>query len=177
MLFIPGATAKLEVRPHPAALPPAPGPGPGMAALLGFIWPVSEGEILAYFGEPRRDHHHAGLDIRAGHGQEVLAVGAGRVTYSGSTLGGYGKMVILDHGEGLQSLYAHNSDLLVEMGDRVERGQPVARAGRTGNASTEHCHFEIRKDKLPVDPLPYLPGRQEMVRRATTRADSAVETP
>jgi murein DD-endopeptidase MepM/ murein hydrolase activator NlpD len=85
-----------------------------------------------------------------------VAARAGRVVYSGDKLSGYGKLVILDHGDGLQTLYAHGLELLVRVGDAVEKGQPIARVGRTGNATTEHCHFEIRKDRLPVDPLPYL---------------------
>ena len=69
---------------------------------------------------------------------------------------GYGNTVILDHGEGFQSLYAHNSRLLVRAGDEVSRGEPIAVVGKSGNATGEHCHFEIRKDRVPVDPLPYL---------------------
>jgi murein DD-endopeptidase MepM/ murein hydrolase activator NlpD len=122
----------------------------------GFTWPVSGGVILSYFDDPRRNHRHAGVDIRGAPGQEVVAARAGRVVFSGNTLRGYGNMVIVDHGEGMQTLYAHGAALLVDVGDVVASGQPIARVGRTGNATTEHCHFEIRKDKLPVDPLPYL---------------------
>ena len=85
----------------------------------------------------------------------MLAVRSGRVLYS-SSMRDYGRTVILDHGDGLRSLYAHNSKLLVQKGQQVYRGQAIARVGRTGNATTEHCHFEIRRDEVPVDPLPYL---------------------
>jgi murein DD-endopeptidase MepM/ murein hydrolase activator NlpD len=122
----------------------------------GFGWPVSGGAILSHFDDPRRHHRHRGLDIRGVSGQEIVASRAGRVVYSGNTLKGYGNMIILDHGDGIQTLYAHGEALLVEVGEQVEKGQPIARIGRTGNATTEHCHFEIRKDKLPVDPLPFL---------------------
>jgi murein DD-endopeptidase MepM/ murein hydrolase activator NlpD len=69
---------------------------------------------------------------------------------------GYGKVVILDHGDGFRSLYAHNSKLLVRVNDQVRGGQSVALVGSTGNASGNHCHFEIRRNDKPVDPLLYL---------------------
>jgi murein DD-endopeptidase MepM/ murein hydrolase activator NlpD len=69
---------------------------------------------------------------------------------------GYGKTVILDHGDGLRSLYAHNAKLLVRVGQSVERGQPVALLGRTGNATADHCHFEIRRGDRRLDPLLFL---------------------
>jgi len=158
-LFIPRAAGVLDVPPAPAPLPgetPRHGATPGQAVAGDFEWPVRGGAILSYFDDPRKGHRHAGLDIRGERGQEIVAARAGRVVYSGDKLSGYGKLVILDHGDGLQTLYAHGLELLVRVGDAVEKGQPIARVGRTGNATTEHCHFEIRKDRLPVDPLPYL---------------------
>ncbi len=141
-LRIPGAREILKVSP----LPSRP----------GFDWPVRGGEILSYFGAQRRDHRHKGLDIRGRHGQPVLATDDGRIVYSGSSMRGYGKTVIIDHGDRLRSLYAHNSSLLVREGDRVRRGQMIARVGRTGNATTEHCHFEIHENERAVDPLEFL---------------------
>ena len=161
VLFVPGATTARQVLPYPApfaAGPPREG-GTEHPTGGGFVWPVPAGEVLSWFGAPRRGHRHAGLDIRGVPGQDVVATQAGDVIYSGDTLGDYGKMVILRHGNGLQSLYAHNSKLLVGVGDRVERGQRVALVGRTGNASTTHCHFELRKDNVSVDPSLYLAGR------------------
>ncbi len=127
---------------------------PGARALT-WSWPVSGGEILSYFGERRSGRRHAGIDIRGRRGQEVLAVRSGRVLFS-SSLRDYGRTVILDHGDGLHSLYAHNSKLLVQKGQQIYRGQAIARVGQTGNATTEHCHFEIRRGEVLVDPLPYL---------------------
>jgi len=128
---------------------------PGARALT-WSWPVPEGEILSYFGERRSGRRrHTGVDIRGKRGQEVLAVRSGRVLFS-SSMRDYGRTIILDHGDGLRSLYAHNSKLLVQKGQQVYRGQAIARVGRTGNATTEHCHFEIRRGEVPVDPLPYL---------------------
>jgi murein DD-endopeptidase MepM/ murein hydrolase activator NlpD len=159
-LFIPGATAVLEVPPYPSPLPLVPFPAPRAlvpsARDVGFEWPVAGGHVLSYFGARRRTHRHTGVDIAGERGQEIFAARAGTVTFSGRTRTGYGKLVILDHGNGIESLYAHDQDLLVRIGDNVEKGQPIARLGRSGNATTPHCHFEIRKDRVPVDPLLYV---------------------
>ena len=112
--------------------------------------------MVSRFGEPRRTHRHAGLDISGRHGQKIVAAAPGRVIYSDDRMRGYGNTVILDHGKGYQSLYAHNSRLLVRAGEKVAQGQPIAVMGKSGNATGEHCHFEIRKDRVPVDPMPYL---------------------
>jgi len=69
---------------------------------------------------------------------------------------GYGKTVVVDHGGGLRSLYAHNSTVLVQPGEPVRQGQPTARVGRTGNASAHHCHLEVHKGNVPINRLRYL---------------------
>jgi murein DD-endopeptidase MepM/ murein hydrolase activator NlpD len=127
-----------------------------LARDIGFEWPVAGGHVVSYFGAHRRTHRHAGVDIAGDRGQEIIAARAGVVTFSGRTRTGYGNLVILDHGYGIESLYAHDQAVLVRIGDKVEKGQPIARVGRTGNATTPHCHFEIRKDRVPVDPLLYV---------------------
>ena len=160
VLFVPGATRSREVPPYPApfAGESRPETGEEFSPRVGaaFLWPVPGGELLSPFAAPRRGHLHAGLDIRGNSGQEVLATEAGDVVFSGDTHGDYGRMVVVRHEGGLESLYAHGSKLLVQVGDRVDRGQPVALVGRTGNASTPHCHFEIRRGDVPVDPSVYL---------------------
>jgi len=149
VLLVPGATASIGP-------PPGPGPPPGTAS--GYAWPVPGGSLLAGYGQPRRRHRHSGLDIGAVSGTEVLAARDGTVLHSGDGLRGYGRTVIVDHGDGWRTLYAHNRRVLVQAGDRVARGQPIAEVGRTGNATTEHVHFEIRHGDRPVDPLPLLEG-------------------
>ena len=160
-LFVPGASRTLEVPSYPA--PPGRPDRPGSGAQqetaeisADWIWPVERSRILSYYGAPRKGHRHGGIDIGGDHGQPVLAARSGRVTYSGSGMRGYGKTVILDHGDGFQTLYAHNARLLVRVGQRVERGAPVALLGRTGNATADHCHFEIRREDRKLDPLLYL---------------------
>jgi murein DD-endopeptidase MepM/ murein hydrolase activator NlpD len=152
-LYVPGATEVLNVPAYPAPPPPAALP---QSVTGEWRWPVVHGKILSYFGAPRRNHKHAGIDIDGRRGQKVLASRAGLVSYSGNTMRGYGNTVVIDHGDGFHSLYAHNDRLLVKVGQRVERGQPIALVGRTGNASGDHCHFEIRREAVPVDPLLYL---------------------
>jgi lipoprotein NlpD len=164
-IFVPGASEILDVPPYPAPLDSAgitsaPGTVEGPTA-SAWLWPVENGQVLSYYGARRRTHRHQGIDIRGRAGQPVKATRAGRVLYSGSGMRGYGKTVILDHGDGTSSLYAHNSSLLVRKGQRVERGETIAKVGRTGNASTDHCHFEIRLHDKPVDPLGYLRPTRE----------------
>ena len=119
-----------------------------------WVWPVANGRLVSRYGEPRGARTHRGLDISGRHGAPVRAARAGTVRYSGSGLRGYGKTVILDHGNGWRTLYAHNSRLAVRLGERVRQGQVIARVGKTGNATGDHCHFELRKDGVPVDPTP-----------------------
>ena len=161
-IFIPGACATLEVAAcfvpfsseHPSA---TAHPGPS----ADFLWPVDGGAFMRPFGEPRRHHLHAGVDIRGMRGQDILAAKDGVVAFCGGTRTGYGTMVVLDHGDGVQTLYAHAQKVLVRQGEAVKRGEAIALLGRTGNATTEHCHFEIRLENHAVDPMPYLLGTTE----------------
>ncbi len=136
----------------PPALPreesdPAP-------AAMSIAWPLS-GRITAGFGQRGRHRHHAGVDIDGVTGEEVRAVAAGTVVVSGSE-GKYGRTVVIDHGSGLTTLYAHASRLLVDAGDQVGQGEAIAEVGSTGNARGSHLHFEVRRNGRPVNPSPYL---------------------
>jgi murein DD-endopeptidase MepM/ murein hydrolase activator NlpD len=143
----------------------APGPGPHPAGveelaqqLSGFIWPLplnGSSEVTSTFG-PRAQRHHDGLDLRARHGDPIFAARDGVVRFSGS-LRGYGLTVILDHGGGVSSLYAHASVLYVRRGDTVVRGEVIAAVGATGNATGPHLHFEVMWAGVPFDPLLLLP--------------------
>ncbi len=138
-------------------LPGAPAPVPAEHSLLtsSLSWPVEGGHVLSAFGAPRGGRSHTGVDIGGKAGQPVLATRDGVVVFTG-TLRGYGNTVILDHGDGLRSLYAHNREVTVAEGDTVEKGAMIARLGRSGNATTDHCHFEVRQGEVPLDPLPLL---------------------
>ena len=123
------------------------------------IWPC-EGDLTSGFGN--RIHpvygygkFHAGCDFTTPHGTPIQATAAGTVCHSG-WMGGYGKVIEIDHGNGLKTLYAHCSELLVAKGSKVQKGQRVAKVGTTGLSSGPHCHYEVSVNKKQVDPKPYL---------------------
>ena len=101
---------------------------------------------------------HTGIDIPAPTGTSIVAAGEGTVIYSG-TLGGYGKTIMIDHDGGIVTLYGHNSSLLVKEGQDVKRGDIIAKAGSTGMSTGPHCHFEVRKNGVYEDPVPWLKGK------------------
>ncbi|HEX4841261.1 MAG TPA: peptidoglycan DD-metalloendopeptidase family protein, partial [bacterium] len=122
---------------------------------FAFAWP-SRGAITSGFGLRRHPvfgimHVHTGVDLAAVWGSPVLAASDGRVIYAG-WFGGYGKIVVIDHGQGISTLYGHLSQWLVPSGDEVHRGQVIARVGNTGYSTGPHLHFEIRINGTPVDP-------------------------
>ena len=124
------------------------------------LWPA-EGEITSPFGW--RTHPifgtqrlHTGIDIGADYGDTVRAADGGVVIHS-DWMGGYGNAVIIDHGNGISTLYAHNSQLLVSEGQAVAKGQAISRVGSTGYSTGPHLHFEVRQNGSPVNPLNFLP--------------------
>jgi murein DD-endopeptidase MepM/ murein hydrolase activator NlpD len=131
---------------------PAPAPAP-------FPVPGTPGfpAVTSAFG-PRQDPidghlaRHEGVDLAAAEGAEVRALAPGVVRRAGAR-GGYGQAVEIDHGGGLTTVYAHASALLVEEGQAVGAGQPIARAGQTGRATGPHLHLEVRLSGAPVDPV------------------------
>ncbi|HUF02026.1 MAG TPA: peptidoglycan DD-metalloendopeptidase family protein [Gaiellaceae bacterium] len=127
--------------------------GTGVPSAAGFIWPVN-GVVVSGFGM-RWGRMHEGIDITAPTGTPIWAAAAGTVIWSGWR-GGYGNAVVVDHGNGLATLYAHASALLVGVGQQVSQGQAVALVGSTGNSSGPHLHFEVRVNGVAVDPLLYL---------------------
>jgi murein DD-endopeptidase MepM/ murein hydrolase activator NlpD len=116
-------------------------------------WPVS-GPVTSGFGL-RWGRMHEGIDIAVAEGTPVRAAGAGTVIYAG-WMGGYGNLVVVDHGNGLSTAYAHNSSLGVGVGQSVTAGQVVSYSGNTGNSTGPHVHFEVRVNGSAVDPLGYL---------------------
>jgi murein DD-endopeptidase MepM/ murein hydrolase activator NlpD len=98
---------------------------------------------------------HEGIDITCATGTPVRAAGAGTVIWAGWR-GGYGNLVVVDHGGGLSTAYAHNSAYASSVGQSVAAGQVISYAGSTGNSSGPHVHFEVRVNGSAVDPLRYL---------------------
>ncbi len=139
---------------------PAPGALPRKAVLprtrtaVAYLWPA-RGVVTSRFGSRWR-RHHSGVDIAAPRGTPIHAARDGRVVRAG-WYGGYGLVVILDHGDGMETWYGHASALLVRAGQWVRRGQVIARVGCTGACTGPHVHFELRVRGQPVNPLRYLP--------------------
>ncbi len=115
-----------------------------------FRWPVS-GAVSSGFGY-RSGGRHEGIDILAPAGTPVGAAERGTVAYAGSGMRGYGNAVILDHGDGVTTLYGHLETIRIRPADVVAAGAPIGTVGRTGNATTAHLHFELRIDGGAVDP-------------------------
>jgi murein DD-endopeptidase MepM/ murein hydrolase activator NlpD len=123
------------------------------------IWPV-KGWVTSDFGYRRSPFSlaadfHKGIDIAAARGTPVAAPADGVVTFAGYK-GGYGKMVVIDHGFGIVTKYGHTSEFFVKEGDRIKRGAKIALVGSTGHSTGPHLHYEIFSDGVPVDPMKYI---------------------
>lgn len=127
---------------------------------LEMVWPtigaVNSGFGMRWHPVYGGQRMHTGIDIDGDWGEDVVAVEAGVVTRSDWN-GGYGKTVIIDHGNGITSLYSHLSEQMVEVGDEVEKGAVVGVVGATGTATDAHLHFEVRREGEAVDPFIFLP--------------------
>lgn len=124
---------------------------------IALINPTS-GVITSRYGsnDSVRDHTHAGIDIGAPSGTPIKAAAAGTVTYSGNAGDGYGNYVVISHGNGIQTLYAHCSKLLVKKGQKVSQGELIAKVGSTGNSTGNHLHLEVRKNGVTYNPQHYV---------------------
>lgn len=120
-------------------------------------WPVKEATITSGFGV-RWGKSHKGVDLwnPAEAKAPIYSAQAGVVVEAGANRAGYGRMVVLDHGDGLQTFYAHMRTILVVPGQEVNKGEILGYMGRTGDSTGYHLHFEVRQDDVPINPLPYL---------------------
>jgi murein DD-endopeptidase MepM/ murein hydrolase activator NlpD len=171
----PMKTAKADIQPlpQPKAWAPAPQPAapapkqdavqpkePEQTASLpvnggaDFRWPA-RGRVISGFGGSAGNE---GINIAVPEGTPVKAAEAGTVAYAGSEVKGYGNLILVRHDNGFVSAYAHNGEISVKRGDKVRRGQVIAKSGQTGNVTSPQLHFEIRKGSTPVDPIPHLGG-------------------
>ena len=133
------------------------------AVMVDFRPPVenfSRNRITSNYGVRKHPEYnimefHRGIDIKTAMGERIFASAAGTVIFSGRQ-SGFGKVVIIDHGQRLFTVYAHLSSIGVNRGITVDAGEPIGRAGDTGNANGVHLHFEIRKEGKTLDPLKYL---------------------
>ncbi len=167
-LFIPGGSRVLPVNviTPEQAVPEAAVPCNLPHNEGSFIWPLLNGRVTSPFG-PRRHGFHDGIDIAAPAGTPVRAARDGSVIYA-DTLRGYGNVVIVEHGGGYATIYAHNQENLVRVGDRVRQGDVIARVGQTGRTSDPNLHFEVRKDNVARNPIAFLPAAslREVLRQA-----------
>jgi murein DD-endopeptidase MepM/ murein hydrolase activator NlpD len=138
-----GATTLAALRHRPARCP------------IALAWPVAA-PIGDSFG-PRGNRFHAGLDVLAPLSTEVGAAAAGRVTYAGWLAGGWGNLVVVAHGDGVRTMYAHLSSVAARVGERVSAGTVLGAVGATGDATGPHLHFEVRLRGAAVDPRSALP--------------------
>jgi murein DD-endopeptidase MepM/ murein hydrolase activator NlpD len=125
----------------------------GAASAAGFVWPV-HGTLTSYFGW-RWGRMHEGIDLAVASGTPVVSAAAGTVIVAG-WMGGYGNLVVVDHGGGVATAYGHNTSVTVGVGQQVAQGQLIAYSGNTGHSTGPHVHFEVRINGSPVDPLGYL---------------------
>jgi len=116
-----------------------------------FIWPLRHFEVSSHFGN-RRGRLHSGIDLKAPRGTAIHAAAHGRVKFSGYK-SGYGQMIVIDHGRGIETAYAHNNRNLVAVGQRVLQGEVIARVGRSGRTSGYHLHFEFRRHGQALNPV------------------------
>ncbi len=148
------ARSSAETRAALANLPPRAG--------SSFLWPV-QGTVLSSFGAKAGGEHNDGINIAAPRGTPVRAAENGVVAYAGEELKGFGKLLLVKHEGGWVTAYAHNDDLLVAAGDRVERGQTIARVGSSGNVTRPQLHFEVRRGTRAVNPETELAPRTAAV--------------
>lgn len=125
-----------------------------------FIWPAISKVITCKYGPrihpvTKKNSNHTGIDIRAAMGSNIYATASGQVIKAGWNTA-YGNMIIIDHGNGVTSLYGHASKLLVKVGDTVSQGDTIMKAGSTGYSTGPHLHFEVRKNGTPQDPKKYV---------------------
>jgi murein DD-endopeptidase MepM/ murein hydrolase activator NlpD len=146
------ATLAARIRSAQSAAAVVPGPT-GRPSSAGFIWPV-QGVLTSGFGW-RWGRMHEGIDLAVGVGTPVVAAASGTVIVAG-WLGGYGNLVVIDHGNGISTAYGHNTSVTVGVGQSVAQGQLISYSGSTGHSTGPHVHFEVRINGTPVDPLGYL---------------------
>ena len=129
------------------------------ASTGSYAWPTKNVYITSYYGWRtvfgKREYHY-GIDLRAAVGTSIYAADGGEITFAG-TQSGYGKLIIIRHDNGDLTYYAHLNSFSVKKGDRVYKGQLIAKSGQTGRVTGPHLHFEIRKNGVRVDPEKYLP--------------------
>jgi len=145
-------------KPGAPAAKPAPAPTQAAGPAPPFGWPV-DGRILSGFGPKPGGRFNDGVNLKASQGAAVRSAGDGVVAYAGDAIPGFGNLILITHANGYVTAYGHNEALLVARGKKVARGEVIARAGMTGAVTEPQVHFEIRKNRTPVDPVKVIGGK------------------
>ncbi len=127
-------------------------------------WPVDSAKLTRGFLPYAKPRPHLGLDLAAPRGTPILASQGGVVIYAGSGFSGYGRFVIIENETGWATFYGHLDKILVKNGDPIAQGQTIGKMGKTGRASGNHLHFELRQNKKAIDPLSFLPQGSSWVK-------------
>jgi murein DD-endopeptidase MepM/ murein hydrolase activator NlpD len=152
-LLAQSATLAAQIQAAQSAAAAASVSTPRAVSSSGFIWPV-HGVVTSGFGW-RWGRMHEGIDIAVGSGTPVVSAASGTVIVAG-WMGGYGNLVVVDHGNGVATAYGHNTSVTVGVGQTVAQGQLIAYSGNTGHSTGPHVHFEVRVNGAAVDPFGYL---------------------
>jgi murein DD-endopeptidase MepM/ murein hydrolase activator NlpD len=167
VIFLPGARPRsrnqvasrggMVRREEPTRVAPAPAPAPQQepATNADYLWPLSDGRFFSEYGY-RNDGFHSGLDIAVPEGTPAVASRAGTVVFAGWS-NGYGNLVVIDHGDGVQTKYAHASAILVTVGEEITASQQVILVGSTGRSTGPHLHFEVVVNGTAKNPRSFLP--------------------
>lgn len=129
-----------------------------LASNHSFVWPAN-GKIISSFGRQKSGTINDGVNLALPAGTKIKAAEGGVVAYAGSELKGYGNLILIRHDNNWVTAYAHNSKLLVKRGQKVRRGQAIAKSGKSGSVHQPQLHFELRKGSKPVNPMKYLAMR------------------
>ncbi len=165
----PAASAAARAAQPPRPSPPraAPLPAAPLPTLAGpaptFAWPL-EGRVLSGFGAKPGGRFNDGVNLKASVGTPVRAAADGVVAYAGDAVAGFGNLVLVKHADGWVSAYGHNETLLVARGQKVAKGDIIARSGASGAVDEPQLHFELRRGRTPSDPLTLLPHRDDGTR-------------
>lgn len=145
-----------------------------------FDWPVDNARLSRGFlprGTKKKKKPHLGIDLAAPRGTPILAAQNGVIIYSGREFKGYGKMIMIENGNGWATLYAHLDKFFVTEGQKVRRGEVIGAMGNTGRSTGSHLHFEIRRQSGPIDPLPFLPAGVELAQSSRSTLTSELDYP
>jgi len=127
-----------------------------VANTIGFNRPITTRYRLSQKFKPKSNPKHKGVDLAGKKGSPIFSVKKGRVIYQGQRFSGYGKVVMIKHGNGITSLYSHLNKIFVSAGQIVTGGHLIGTMGRTGRATGVHLHFELMQNMEPVDPQRYI---------------------